>query len=245
VQQSKESTLEIPFTNNHLLSTCIAIVVLAGYAVETQRDSTRYGVRQIEQMCDDRPDMKDVLSRDHKIVRWCVTQFENGDHGRRIIWDYAEPALNTPAEHWPRVEGYTAAIRISKKHPSTGLDKWAMLVFEFHNIQMEDARLPIRQSLCQGEIGVNEFAAAYARSEFDAMQKTKNFLGQNGINSLVTPADEYSAAILGTPGDFELWLKKFDEGAEGDYDPRRTFAEYGRTLRQQYKINKAASEVVH
>ncbi len=54
------------------------MVILAGYTFEAQRETIRYGVRQIEQMCDDRPDMKDVLSADHKVVRWCAAQFGMG-----------------------------------------------------------------------------------------------------------------------------------------------------------------------
>ena len=216
------------------------MIMLAGYSDEVARNTKTYGVRQIEQMCDDRPDMLDVLPPDHPIRRWCISQFEAGENGRRVVWDCSEPVLQTPAEHWPRTEGYPAAIRISKTYPSTGLDKWAMLVFEFHNIQGEKDRVVFRESLLNGEIGVSTFAEGWSRSEFDAMHITRTFLEQHGVRALVVDADKLSLAILETPKDFEEWLVQLDDNPEGIYDPRSKFAEYGRSLLQQKKLLQAS-----
>ena len=212
------------------------MIMLAGYSDEVARNAKTYGVRQIEQMCDDRPDMLDVFPPDHPIRRWCSSQFETGENGRRVVWDCSEPVLQTSAEHWPRAEGHAAAIRISQVRPSTGLDKWVMLVFEFHNIERESDRLRLQDALCRRKISLDQFAVGCTRSEFDALQMTIDFLERHGIQSLATKADVITLLLLNSPVGFDEFLERYDGIAEGEYDPREYFAEYGRRLLDQLNL---------
>lgn len=203
------------------------------YATDSPTIPSKYGMRQIEQMCDDRPDMDGVFPEDHELVTWCAAQFEKGELGRRIIWDHTEPAMDLPAEHWPRAEGHAAAIRISQMRPSTGLDKWVLLVFEFHNIQRESDRLRLQDALCRRKISLDQFAIGCTRSEFEALQTTIDFLEKHGIQSLATKADEITLLVLNSPVGFDEFLEGYDGIAEGEYDPRKHFAEQGLRLLEQ------------
>ena len=85
------------------------MIMLAGYADEVARNAKMYGVRQIEQMCDDRPDMLEVFPPDHPIRRWCISQFETGENGKRML--VIDELSNKHPNHqsaelasvWPRV----------------------------------------------------------------------------------------------------------------------------------------------
>ena len=210
-------------------------ILSVAYATDPATIPSRYGMRQIEQMCDDRPDMDGVFPDGHQLVTWCATQFEKGEMGRRIIWDHTEPAMDLPAEHWPHVDGHAAAIRISQMRPSTGLDKWVLLVFEFHNIQRESDRLRLQDALCRRKISLDQFAVACTRSEFEALQMTIHFLEKHGIQSLAKKADEISLLVLNSPLGFDEFLEGYDGIAEGEYDPRKHFAEQGLRLLEQVK----------
>ena len=117
--------------------------------------------------------------------------------------------------------------------PSTGLDKWVLLVFEFHNIQRESDRLRLQDALCRQKISLDQFAVGCTRSEFDALQMTIDFLKKHGIQSLATKADVITLLLLNSPVGFDEFLERYDGIAEGEYSPREYFAEYGRRLLEQ------------
>ena len=62
---------------------------------------------------------------------------------------------------------------------------------------------------------------------------TIDFLKKHGIPSLATKADVITLLVLNSPLGFDEFLESYDGIAEGEYDPREYFAEYGRRLLKQ------------
>ena len=202
-------------------------------AADAQHNASKspsYGTRQIDQMLADRPDMKNVFPDDHPIAKWVATKFEKGDRGQRVMWDYSHPTTGSPAEHLPRAGAYSAAIRISNLHETTGLDKWGMLVFEFYNMENGLDRINLENSLLKNEIKIDEFANECIKTEYDAMLRTSGFLEENNIRSLVKEADHFMNFMLETPQDFDEGMKRFKLDKFNNYDPRQYFAEEGKRL---------------
>lgn len=190
----------------------------------------RYGQRQVDQILDDRPDMKNVLGADHPIVMWVIDRFERGDDRRRIIWDYTEPASGQSAEHMTYYHGYPAAIRISSAGDTTGLDKWALLVFELHNIENDPAILKLIAEVSSRTLSPKEFGVRCTELEHQATVRTIYLLAKMDIRSVLTKNNIGTAKILLTPRVFEEYVQLLDKAPRDAYDPRRHFTEYAERI---------------
>ena len=184
---------------------------------------TTYGDRQVEQLLDDRPDMRGVFSPASPIYRWVVQQFDSGDQGRRVFWDVQEPASGQPAEHMQRYSLYPAYVRVSGATSSTGIDKWAMLVYEFHNLQNSPEISTLTQKAAKRSITAAHFAAEATRLEHQALLKTRQFFQKNPIAGAKPDRDASYAMILNTPETFEEFNRYLDSFGGGSYDPRKYF----------------------
>ena len=120
-----------------LLLTTAAFILSVTTA--TPQDSTpkklSYGMRQIDQILDDRPEMQNALDPGHPLMKWIADHFETGDRGQRIVWDHREPKSGQPAEHVAAYDSYFPQIRVTTSSDYTGLDKWVFVIFERMNIE--------------------------------------------------------------------------------------------------------------
>jgi hypothetical protein len=197
----------------------------------------RYGQRQVDQILDDRPDMKNVLGAGHPIVMWVVDRFERGDERRRIIWDHTEPASGRSAEHMTYYHGYPAAVRISSAGDTTGLDKWAFLVFELQNIENDLAIQKLIANVSSRNMSPKEFGIRCTELEHEAIVRTIYLLVKLDVRSVLTKKDIGTAKILVTPRDFAEYLQLLDKEPPDAYDPRKYFQEYAERL-----LNPAAAQ---
>lgn len=154
----------------------------------TQKPSTpsepseiTFGHRQIAQLLDDRPDMQDVLPSDDPILKWLIDGFNGERLGQRIYWNANAPLGKTGAEHAQPYHWYPPYISLTGGSESTPHDKWAMLVFEMHNLHRIDDWDEIQARVGEGNLTADEYAERCVEIEHLALQETANFLQQHSL----------------------------------------------------------------
>ena len=72
-----------------------------------------FGERQLDQMLDDRPDMRDAIPRPRAVIPWLIEGF-NGDRlGQRVYWNASSPQSGRAAEHGGAYGTYPPYIAVS------------------------------------------------------------------------------------------------------------------------------------
>ena len=135
-----------------------------------------FGERQVEQMLDDRPDMKDVLSRDDPIYKWVCLAFEGSDKRNRVYWNARMPHGGFPACHTPKFGFYPPQILVSDTRETTGIEKWFAVVFEHFNLDNEVEQRKLLAQITTRDISAEKFADAYVQLERVAEKATVSFL---------------------------------------------------------------------
>lgn len=140
-----------------------------------------FGMRQVEQMLDDRPEMRDSVPASHPVYAWVVEGFDGKRLGQRVYWNANTPRSGRHAEHALPYRGYPGQILVSGGSETTPIDKWAAIVYELNNIQNHEAFLRLRDQAIAGEIDGDGFAAECVELEFRALEETQKFFRQNPL----------------------------------------------------------------
>lgn len=166
-----------PLCSGHRTIYVVVAVIGTGCGHNTACDSSvpkTFGQRQMEQMLQDRPGMKDVIPPSHPIFEWVVAGF-NGDRlGQRVYWIAVSPRTGRPAEHYAPYEGYPPCIAISGGTESTAVDKWAGVVYEMYNLENSGRFDAILQSALNGSLYADDYAEKCVELEFAALSKTRD-----------------------------------------------------------------------
>ena len=127
------------FTYPWLILAVLSAISLNGncYSQETGCNNapTSFGERQLDQMLDDRPDMKGVLPEKSPVLLAIIAAFNGERLGQRIYWVDTVPREGRPASHNKSRSGRLAHIMISSSPKLTPVDKWAYVIFELYNIE--------------------------------------------------------------------------------------------------------------
>ncbi|TVQ00607.1 MAG: hypothetical protein EA381_07305 [Planctomycetaceae bacterium] len=204
----------------------LAFVAFCHHASYSQERRPSFGERQLEQLIDDRPSMRNVIPVGHPIRLWVVEKFERGALGDRVYWDHHEPIHG--AEH---VDATPSVLRITRDQDVTGRDKWAMLVFELINFEASAHRRDLERKAIRNEIGRTEFAMDHMRLEVDALRQSQVFFRDHPIPGSMPAIDSFYFSLLGTNTEFGAYLSFLESREAHEYSPLKYFGERYDSLR--------------
>lgn len=159
---------------------------------EESADSKSFGVRQIEQMLEDRPEMKNVVSATHPIFAFLEDSFNGKFVGRRIYWSDEFPlkglvSYAVPARERLNLPYVTVTNDLTLCTP---LDKWIAVVFELNNLlNYQDFN---NLSEKRKDLTEDEFIFQFRKIEYNAYLKTHSWLVANPFSEDV---DEKSLLV--------------------------------------------------
>lgn len=155
-----------------------SILVVPGTAFA---QDARFGGRQVKQMLDDRPDMKDVIKRDHPIYKWGVDGFQGKYLGQRVYWNANSPRSGRAAEHAVPYGTYPPYISISGGTETTPIDKWGAVVFELCNLCHYEAFTQLAIDASAGRLTADDYAKQCVMLEYNAQLRTHRLFAANPL----------------------------------------------------------------
>ena len=133
----------------------------------------QHGERQVRQMLQDRPAMRQYGEEADVLCQWAARNFAGEDLRQKIFWDSSEPFPVFMAENQPpSVEGQ-GCIRVREKYndgPDEGKnlcfdELWCRAVFELYNIANADDFGRIVAKVAAGELSRAEFTTSIVECE--------------------------------------------------------------------------------
>lgn len=159
------------------ITALFAWLIVIGPAIAQDLSKNKsFGERQVEQMLDDRPDMKDVIGSGDFIYKWLVSSFDGGATQNRVYWNASVPTNGFPACHYPRWSLYPAQICITDDPKLNGIEKWFAAVFEHFNLDNEVEQRKLIAKVFRQQITIEQFADRFVDLERVAEKKTIAFL---------------------------------------------------------------------
>lgn len=157
---------------------CLSVLLLLSicFALPAEEASCGFGQRQVAQMLDDRPSMKDVFDEEDPLVKWLCACFAGSGPESRVYWNAEEPASGFSAEHSRRYSVYPAQIRVVSSQQLSGLDKWIAIVFEMHNLRGALDFAQLDRLAFYGRIESAQYVDECVDLELDAVGETAQFL---------------------------------------------------------------------
>lgn len=196
----------------------LAFTILIAHCISSHdTHAESFGDRQIAQVLDDRPAMRDIVPTDHPIYRFASEKFSTGGlQNRRVHWDNTEPMYG--AEHACET---LCVVRVASDQGYTGRDKWAMLIFELFNLSHAGDVGKLRWKVVHGEIDKDAFVHESLRLEIDAMRRTQAFLTRYPIPGVAPTVYGFYYRFLATPFTIDEYLGFLDRNQRKlRYDPR-------------------------
>ena len=187
--------------------------LLAGIACNDSRPRPKqvqsFGQRQLDQLLADRPEMRGAIPAAHPVVSWVTAAFDGSTLGHRVYWNASPPQSGRPAEHAPPYAGYPAHISISGESDETPLDKWASLVYEFHNLENSLQFEEVQTRAIRGKIDADEFASECVRLEFEALERTRDYFFTTPLTTQSNSRDHFYNWVTNDLGTFEEYEAAF------------------------------------
>lgn len=141
---------------------------------------SKFGERQLEQMLDDRPEMRNANIIDSPVYKWLARGFDGEAVGYRIYWN-GDRDINWVGVSKVRDGSSLGYISITSKSTRSPIDKWAVLVFEMHNIRTGEKIRELASLVVEGKLAKQEFALKCLLLEFAAQEQTRVFLRENPL----------------------------------------------------------------
>lgn len=168
-----------------------------------------FGQRQLQQMLDDRPDMQNVIPRNHSVYTWLSDGFDGKRFGQRIYWNSDSPQSGRPAEHLPPSAGYPPSILVSGGTESTPVEKWAFVVYEMFNLEMNNSEALVNLAI-EGSIDADEYASKCLEAEFNALLEAHKYFHDNPLPKSQHGRDRWYNWLISDIGTFEEYKKSTD-----------------------------------
>ncbi|MEO9932936.1 hypothetical protein [Rhodopirellula bahusiensis] len=159
----------------------VFFMTLAVMPVSGLSQDSGFGKRQVKQMLADRPDMKNVLGREHPIHAWVVDGFEGRLVGQRVYWNANSPRTGRAAEHAIPYANYPPYISISGGTETTAVDKWGAVVFELCNLQNHENFTQLAVEARAGKLSAEQYARKCVMLEYDAQLRTRELLAEDPL----------------------------------------------------------------
>ena len=205
-----------------------------------------FGDRQLEQMLDDRPELRGVLTREDPVWKWLVDCFDGELIDCRVYWNLDRPINGNIAEHTPKFHQYPACIYITDSTDVSPVDKWACVVFEMFNLTNTKKFDVLKTEAINGAISRKEFADRCVQLEFLALKKTHDFLALNPIVVSPSEKDLWYSWVTSDLGTFEQYKNVTAGEGESKYGNFEYFGTYfdGLQLYSGDRRNKRAVEQI-
>jgi len=218
----------------------------AGHEPRQETDVRTFGQRQLEQLLDDRPDMKGILPPGHPVLQWVEKGFNGDRFGQRVYWIADSPRGGSVSEFWSPDAGNPPFIRLSAGTELTPVDRWAALVFEMHNLEGGHERfVDLTDRAAKGLLGGEQYAKDCVEVEFDALKETAAFLRANPLPESAHGRDTLYKQHLQDPGTFEKYWKEGHVKNERAGNYEHYLNHYQRVLAPaaaEYKAGDASNE---
>jgi hypothetical protein len=172
------------------------------------RADLSFGHRQLEQVLADRPDMRKTLP-DEYTIQWIIDSFNGDMFGSRVYWIADAPEGGFPSIYYSPQRAAPAMIRVSADPGITPLDKWAALIFEFHNLSGSKEFIAASDLAYSGRITGEEYAIACVELEYQAMRRAKQFFKKHPLPQGDNSEDQLYARLLHVPSSFEEYQATF------------------------------------
>lgn len=156
-----------------VLITATAADSMKGIADECE---TSFARRQLDQMCEYRPDMEGIVAIDDPVYKWVEGCLDVGDSSLRVYWVPLEPDPGSFAQHSPKYSPFPAQVRLTSDPTLSGEDRWLLLIYELHNIDNSDRFQRLDNALWLGSMSADEYADKFLLLELGAEVRTKLFL---------------------------------------------------------------------
>lgn len=182
-----------------------------------------FGNRQVEQLCDDRPDLKTILIPGSAIYEWVTDSFDGKYFGQRIFWHSPEPADKAMSSCLPPLGSYPAHILITSDIKITAFDRLGLLIFELHNIEHASEFAKVVTDARQGRIGREQFADELVRIELQTHESVVKFFELNPIPD--AKGHHYKWLTSPTPS-FEDYKASFNGNRRNTLYPESNFDVY-------------------
>lgn len=204
-----------PFAIFLALMTALVHVEKAGFAQATTSQDVRHGIAQLEQVGEDRPDMRGLFPPGSPIYVWIENAFANTG-GRRVCWDNREPAEDSSTgEFLVHINGAPTSIRITGNPKVSPLDKYSMLISQFHSTTKIGEWVRMYNQALTDKINGQEYAEQAARLYFQTLMETQAVLKAHRFDQLATDCDPFTNRVLKTPNDVEVYLQELRDQPPG------------------------------
>jgi hypothetical protein len=116
------------------------------------------------------------------VLKWVEEGFNGDRFGQRVYWIADSPNSGAVSEFTAPFEGIPPLIRVAAGTELTAVDRWAVVVFEMHNLEGGYERfVELTDRAAQGLVGGEEYAKTCVEVEFNALQATAKFLKANPL----------------------------------------------------------------
>ncbi len=173
-------------------------------------ESLTFGDRQVQQMLQDRPEMKGVMTANDPLYLWLVAGFNGERLGQRVHWNANSPQSGRSAEHGIPYGAYPPYISISGGTETTPIDKWASVIFEMNNLDNYDKFDALRDDAVEGDLDADEYASACVKLEFDALERTRDLFAKHPLPGGDHRRNPWYQWVSSELGEFEDYEAAFD-----------------------------------
>jgi hypothetical protein len=195
-------------------------------------DDVCFGQKQISDFIADRPGTFERVKSDPALYLALIWYFAGEMNNGRVCWDSQEPVSGRPAEHVAALSEFPARVRVSSENSISPGDKWAMLLFEMFNHQLDDQYSKLVDGAISKTVGREEFAIDCLQLEFLARQNTRKFFRRFPLTPPKLGRDETYDQIMGESENFSDYLRWLNGLNKKAYDPRRYYGKmYDNVLR--------------
>ncbi len=186
-------------------------------------DKKSFGDRQVEQLLDDRPDLKTVLVPESPIYEWIVNAFDGNFIGQRIYWNSSESPKEPPSFCLAPQGSYPGHIRVTANANFTPYDRLALVVFELHNLEAAVHFVELRRVVKAGKVGRDEFADKMVEVSLQTRKKVVEFFQTNPVPE--GHGRQFERLTSKLPS-FEEYKAKFESAGERNKNSKSKFDHY-------------------
>lgn len=172
-------------TDRYRIVCILILTTLASCSQTSPRENVAvkhaFGERQLQQMFDDRPDMREAIAASHPVIVFACEGFNGKRVGMRIYWNANSPTDGRGGGYSPPYESYPGYISISGGTETTAIDKWAYLVYGLYVAENNPEYEHIEEQALAGKMNADDYVNRYVALEFKAAEKAQQYFRKNPL----------------------------------------------------------------
>lgn len=207
------------------ISVVLLLMVLLPFSAAAIGSGATFGHRQVEQVLDDRPDLKTILVPGSEIYDWITNAFDGKYFGQRIYWNASEPSNDALSSCSSPIGSYPAHIQVTSSKGITPFDRLALLIFELHNIENANEFIELAKTAKSRQISREQYVEKMIELELKAHSKVVMFFDSNPVPDGI--GREYKWMTSPTPS-LENYKASFARERERGEHTRSNFETFGK-----------------